>query len=214
MVQAHSAGRDEPVTKKITGLKVQVKNLERVSVFVDGKYSFSLNQNQLLDLKLRVGLEVTDQEIENFKRASDFGKNYERALIYVMIRPRSTKEVRDYFKRKKVDHNDAELIIDKLKAKRYLSDENFARSWIENRNLGKKTSARKLKMELKQKGLSESLINEALSTSNFSEDDALKNLIAKKRKNVKFAADPQKLMQYLARQGFGFDEIKQAMFQD
>lgn len=196
---------------KITALKAQVKNVGRVSVFVDGKYNFSVSQVQLLDLKIRVGLEVSEADLINFKRASDFGKFFERALNYVMIRPRSVKEVRDYLWRKKVELEDVELIIEKLQSKRYLSDENFARSWIENRGLGKKTSVKKLKLELKQKGLSDEIIKNALDVSSFSEDDSLKNLIAKKRKNSKYAADPQKLMQYLARQGFGFEQIKQVL---
>lgn len=213
MIQAHSSFKGEPgsATQKITALRAQVKRVDRVSVFINGKYSFSVSQTQVLDLKLRSGLEVSDADIANFKRASDFGKFFERALMYAMIRPRSVKEVRDYLWRKKVEPDDAVLIIEKLQTKRYLSDENFARSWIENRSLGKKTSAKKLKLELKQKGLTDEIIKNALENSSFSEDDSLKNLIAKKRKNSKYAADPQKLMQYLARQGFAFDQIKQAL---
>jgi regulatory protein len=196
---------------KITALKAQVKRVDRVSVFVDGKYSFSLSQNQVLDLKLRSGLEVTENDIAKFKSASDFGKSFERVLNFVTIRPRSVKEVVDYCKRKKIESADADIILEKLTARRYVNDENFARAWIENRRLGKKTSARKLKLELKQKGLSDEVVNSAMAVSGFNEDDSLKNLIDKKRKNSRYAADPQKLMQYLARQGFGFDQIKQAL---
>lgn len=196
---------------KITRLKAQVKNPDRVSVYVDEKYSFSLNINQMLDLKLHVGLEVTEAQLEDFKHTSDFGKAYERALMYVMLRPRSRREVQDYARRKKWAPEDAQAIIDKLIAKRYLDDRSFARSWVESRALGNKTSRRKLTLELKQKGVSDDIINDALENSAFDEGNALKRLIEKKRRLARYASDDQKLIRYLAGQGFSFDDIKAAM---
>ena len=196
---------------KITSLKAQVKNPDRVSVYVDEKYSFSLNVNQLLDQKIHVGLEVTEKQLEELKHASEFGKAYERALMYVMLRPRSRREVQDYARRKKWTPENAQAIIDKLIAKRYLDDRSFARSWVESRALMKKTSRRKLMMELKQKGVSDDIIHEVLASSSFSESEALDALVAKKRKLARYAQDDQKLMRYLAGQGFSFDDIKAAL---
>jgi regulatory protein len=196
---------------KITRLKAQVKNPDRVSVYVDEKYSFSLNINQMLDQKLHVGLEVTEVQLEDFKHTSEFGKAYERALMYVMLRPRSRREVQDYARRKKWTPEDTQAIIEKLITKRYLDDRSFARSWVESRALAKKTSQRKLTMELKQKGVSDDIIHEILEASSFDEGDALRQLISKKRKLARYAADEQKLMRYLATQGFSFDDIKAAL---
>ncbi|HKX24619.1 MAG TPA: hypothetical protein VJM46_05260, partial [Candidatus Saccharimonadales bacterium] len=81
---------------RITAIKAQVKNTERVSVYLDGKYSFSLTQNQLLELKIHSGMDLTEQELEDLKKASDYGKLLERSMNYVMIRPRSIRELRDY----------------------------------------------------------------------------------------------------------------------
>ena len=198
---------------KITAIKAQVKNPERVSIYVDEKYALSLNYSQLLDLKLRVGLEVDAQKIDELKKASDFGKAYERALNYAMIRPRSVKELRDYCWRKKWPPEDAEVIINKLVARRYVDDHNFARAWVESRALAGKISLRKLRLELKQKGITDEVITETLNQSEYSEAATLKNLIAKKRKLARFQ-DEQKLMQYLARQGFSFDTINSALHEE
>lgn len=196
---------------KITAIKAQVKNTERISIYVDEKYSFSLGYNQLLDQKLHVGLEVDEARIAELKHISDFGKAYERALNYVMIRPRSVREVQDYARRKKWTPEDTAAIIQKLQTRRYLDDANFARAWVENRALGGKTSKRKLQLELKTKGVADDIIKQAIHNAEFDDTNALKELIAKKRRLPKFAADEQKLMQYLARQGFSFDDIKQAL---
>ncbi|HET9412081.1 MAG TPA: RecX family transcriptional regulator [Candidatus Saccharimonadales bacterium] len=194
----------------ITAIKAQVKNPDRVSVYIDQAYAFSLSYNQLLDQKIHAGLQIDQTRVDELKRVSDLGKMYERSLMFAMLRPRSQKELRDYFRRKKWDAADAEHILQKLVAKGYVNDVSFARSWVQNRAINKKMSKRKLVLELKQKGISEEVIRGALDGSDFNESTALSELITKKRKLAKYQ-DQQKLMQYLARQGFGFDDIKQAL---
>ncbi len=194
----------------ITGIKVQVKNPDRVSVYADEKYAFSLSYPQVLDQKIRIGLEVSESQLAEFKYASDFGKAYERTLMFVMLRPRSVREVQDYARRKKWTPEDAQLIIEKLSTKGYLNDSTFARLWVQSRALGKKTSSRKLRLELKQKGVADDVVQDVLESSGYDELHALRELIAKKRKLTRYG-DDQKLIRYLAGQGFSFDHIKTAL---
>lgn len=196
---------------KITTIKAQVKNPERVSVYIDEKYAFSLNHAQLLDQRLHSGLELTEERLAELKHISEFGKAYERALMYSMLRPRSVRELQDYCRRKKWTPEDSQAIIEKLQARGYINDRSFARSWVENRSLNKSTSQRKLRLELKQKGVGDDVVNEVLAESSYDESKALRDMVAKKRKLSRYKGDDQKLMQYLARQGFGFDDIKQAL---
>lgn len=192
---------------KITALKAQVKNPERVSVYVDGVYAFSVNHAQLLDQRLHVGLEVDEPRLAELKKISDFGKAYERALIFVMIRPRSVLEMRQYGQRKKWEPGDTQAIIEKLTIKGYLDDQRFARSWVQSRLLHKSISQRKLRLELKQKGVTDEAIARALVLSDHDDKTALRQVIAKKQKLSRYQ-DRQKLMRYLAGQGFSFDDIK------
>lgn len=193
---------------KITAIKAQVKNPNRVSIYVDEKYAFSLNHAQLLDQRLKTGLELDQARLDELKHASEQGKAYDRALNYVMIRPRSIREMQQYARRKEWSPEDAQAIIDKLITRNYLNDRSFARAWVESRKLTKNYSVRKLRLELKQKGVAEETINEVLEGSAYNEQAALKAVIAKKQKLSRYKNDPQKLMQYLARQGFSYDDIK------
>ena len=59
---------------QITRINLQVKNPDRVNIFVDGKYLFSLTINQLVDTKLKVGTNLTDQDITSYKKLSSDGK--------------------------------------------------------------------------------------------------------------------------------------------
>lgn len=192
---------------RVTAIKAQIKNVERVSIHVDGKYAFSLTQSQLLEHKLFTGKELSETEIEELKRASDYGKLLERVMNYVMIRPRSVREVRDYFWRKKADPDMGQNIIDKLLTRGYLDDAKFAASWVRARQLTKPVSKRRLNAELQQKGVASDIISQSLNEDAYDESTALREIITKKQKQARYQ-DEQKLMQYLARQGFGYDLIK------
>jgi regulatory protein len=196
---------------KITAIKAQIKNPERVSVYLDGKYSFSLTQSQLLERRLHSGMDLTEQELEDLKKASDYGKLLERTMNYVMIRPRSIREVRDYLWRKKAEPEVSENIIQRLEARSYLGDAAFARSWVRSRQLTKPVSKRRLQAELAQKGVASELIEQAINgDTEYDELEALREIITKKRKQTRYQ-DEQKLMQYLARQGFSYDVIKSTL---
>jgi regulatory protein len=206
---------------KITGITAQQKDKNRVNIMVDGRYRFSLDVFQVVDLGIRVGQEYSDEELTSLETESQFGKVYARTLEYCLMRPHSAKEVRDYLYRKTRDTRiktgdikkgvPVEIttrVFDRLAEKGYIDDEKFTRYWVENRNLNKGVSKRKMQAELRTKGVETSIIDRFLTQSTRSDDDELQKIIAKKRRHY---ADDQKFMQYLARQGFDYDTIKQAL---
>lgn len=209
---------------KITAVTAQKKDKNRVNIMVDGKYRFSLDIFQYVELGLRVGREYTDDELTAFETESQFGKAYARALEYCLMRPHSAKEMRDYLYRKTRDSRTktgetkkglptsiTTRIFDRLVEKGYIDDEKFTRYWVENRSLTKGVSRRKLMAELRSKGVDLSVIEGLLAESSRGDDSEIQKIIAKKRSKY---PDDQKLMQYLARQGFGYDDIKRALADD
>lgn len=195
---------------KITAIKQQEKRKDRYSVFVDDKYAFSLSETALLDSRIASGQELDKAELKAFKQLSTDDKAYGNALRYVTMRLRSEWEMRDYFRRKEVAEPVADQIITKLRNLRLLDDEVFARSWIANRRILKPTSQRKLAGELKIKRIDQSIIDKVLAEDREETDEleVLRQLVERKRKRY---PDRNKLMQYLARQGYSYDDIKQAV---
>lgn len=196
---------------KITDLKQGVKNPDRVNVFVDGKFSFSLDLSQVVDFHLKIGQTLTDQELKELKHASEYGKLYGRTLEWVLTRPRSIRETRDHLRlkrfQKKLDYTDADIeeIIGRLVAKNYLNDRHFAEWFIENRFVKKGVSPRRLEQELVKKGIDRALIDELLSNSTRDEASEIKKVIAKKSNKY----NAEKLLAYLVRQGFSYDLSKE-----
>lgn len=85
---------------KITDLRQGVKNPNRVNVYVNGDYAFSLDVAQVVELGVKIGRALSDAELAEMKQASEFGKAYQRALEWVLARPRSERELKDYLKRR------------------------------------------------------------------------------------------------------------------
>jgi len=195
-------------TFKITNIKQAVKNPERVNVFVDGKYEFSLDVTQLLDLKLKVGQEITLAQLSEYKKLSEYGKLYQRTLEWVLSRPRSEKETSDYLYKKiyekKLDKEYINQIIEKLEKKNYLNDEAFAKWYVENRFVKKGISKKRLSLELAKKGISRGIVERVLKDSGRDEKEEILKIIAKKRARY----DDDKLIQYLGRQGFSYELAK------
>ena len=206
---------------KITAIGVQARNKSRVNVSVDGRYRFSLEIQQVAELGLRIGAEFSEEELVALEEESKFGKVYVRALEYCMVRPRSRCELGDYLYKKTrskrgkegqilpgITPELAERVRARLDEKGYLDDERFARFWVENRNVRKGSSLRKLQAELAGKGVNSTIVQEVLSDTDRSDDDEIDKIIAKKAKRYD---DRNKFVAYLARQGFSFDAINNAL---
>lgn len=193
---------------KITAIKQQVKRADRYSIFVDGKYAFSLSEGGLIESRLASGQELDAKQLDQLKKAAGLDKAYGTALRYVAMRPRSEWEVVTYLARKQIDKMAAEQILERLRALDLVNDESFARAWVANRRLLKSVSQRRLVQELRQKRVASDIIDSVLAADETDERDALRGLVEKKRHMTKYKNNPLKFMQYLARQGFGYDDIK------
>lgn len=206
---------------KVTAISTQARDTNRVNVFVDSVYSLSLDITQVAELGIHVGKVYTEEELTTLKSESQFGKVYTKALEYCLLRPHSAKEVRDYLYRKTRDTRTktgevkkgvseaiTQRVFARLVEKGYIDDEQFTKYWIEHRWLTKGASKRKLMAELYVKGVDHTFVEQALRESERSDADELQKIIAKKRARY---PDEQKLIQYLARQGFTYGDIKEAL---
>ena len=216
--------------QQITDIKEAVRDQDRLNIYVDNKFFCSLALSQVVDLKLKIGKQLSDEELAGLKRASEFGKLYQRALEYALLRPHSQKEMRDYLKKKTLsrtirvknkktgeyqtklkegyDSSLLEPVLVRLIERGYVDDERFARLWVENRSVRKGISQKKLRLELQSKGVSQDIIDNCLSEGVRNEREELEKVIAKKAKKY---PDEQKLIQYLLRQGFNYSDVLDAV---
>lgn len=211
---------------KITALSAQQKNKNRVNVFVEGKYRFSLDIAQITELGIKIGTDYTEADLRGFETESQFGKLYTQALEYCLMRPHSSREIFSYLQRKtkarKVKNNRTgewkevsgvsgslvERVYERLIERGFVNDDKFTEYWISNRKTRNGISKRMLMAELRAKGINTDIVEKFFSLSVRSDSKELEKVIAKTEHKYD---DPQKFIRYLLRKGFSYEDIKSSI---
>jgi regulatory protein len=191
----------------ITMLEVQKKNKERVNVYLDGEYVFSLTLIEAA--RLHKGQQLTDGEVAALKGEDDVQKAVDRAARFLAFRPRSIQEVRRNLQEKKTPSEIIEMAIERLSAMGYLDDSAFARFWVQNRSEFKPLSPKALRFELRQKGVSAEIIDEVLEDVD-RDDLAYRAALsrASRLRGVSKQVFREKLSAFLQQRGFGYAAIR------
>lgn len=194
----------------ITALKVQKRNPQRVNVYLDGRYAFSLAAIEAA--KLRRGQVLSDEDIEGLKERDSFEKAHDRALRFLSYRPRSEAELRRYLQGKAVSPTIEEEVIERLTRAKLLDDLAFARYWVENRESFNPRGLRMLRYELHQKGLSEDTIAQALMDLD-EEESAYRVALRRGRRlaHLDQVSFRKKLGAHLLRRGFSHEVVNLAL---
>ena len=194
----------------ITALQAQKKNKERVNVYIDGRFAFGLAAIEAV--RLRHGQKLSDEEIAALQDRDEAHQAHEVALRYLDYRPRSVDEIRRHLKSKQVEPDVIDEIVERLTDAGLLDDRAFARYWLENRRDFRPRGQRALRMELRQKGVPDDVIDEALEQEH-SEDEAAYQAASTQARKIR-TADPvefrRKLEAHLARRGFSYDIAREA----
>lgn len=196
------------MVKKITGIEVQRKNQNRVNIFLDGEFAFGLSR--IVAGWLQVGQELTDEKIANLRTEDELEIAYQRAIRYSNYRMRSSSEIQEYLEKKDISESTIENVIIRLNRNGLINDEQFASTWVENRNDFRPRSHRMLFVELRRKGVHPEIINKVLEDT--LPDDELALLAAQKQerkyRNLEWNDFRRKMSSYLARRGFTYAIVK------
>jgi regulatory protein len=191
----------------ITALEMQKRNKERVNVFLDGEYAFSLVLIEAA--KLRKGQTLTDEEIAALRDDDDINRAVDRAVRFLSYRPRSTQEVRNNLAKKDFSEITVETAIERLMDMSYLDDAAFARFWMENRTKFKPRGPMALRYELRQKGIENSIIDSVLDELDVDEAAYYAAVSkAKRLHNLNQQEFRHKLGGFLQRRGFSYGTVR------
>jgi regulatory protein len=195
------------MTKKVTALRFQKRNKDRVNVYLDGE--FALGLAAIVAAPLRVGQTLSDAEIEALRRHDGVERSYEKALNFLSYRPRSAEEVRRNLYKKQIDAAVIEAVVERLLRAGLLDDREFARYWVDNRRKFNPRGTRALRHELWQKGVPDQIIDEVLE--DFPETNAAREVAQaglRRYKHLDRETCQRRLSAYMARRGFSYAVIK------
>lgn len=198
--------------RRVTALKIQSRNKTRVNVYLDGEFAFGLVKIQAA--RLKVGQPLSEAEVEKLQQADALETAYESTLKYLSFRSRSESEIRQYLKKKQLPVDQIEPVVSRLKQAGLVDDSTFAAQWVENRAIFRPKAKRALKAELRAKGVAAKSIEAVLEEVD--EAKAARQLAASRaprlvRQKLSKAEFKRKLGEYLARRGFDYDTISEAV---
>jgi regulatory protein len=204
---------------KITKISVQKRSKERYNIFVDRgngeEYGFSVDEDILIKLGLKKGLELDEEELTEILDKDEEKKTHHLAIHFLSYRMRSITEMTDYLKKKEREQKHIEVVLSKLIEQNLLNDEMFAKAYIESKKLTLMKGPLKLKQELNQKGVGREKIDLALAT--FTEEEQIDKVIkwldkqGNRKPKQSVSAFKQKLATQLMGKGFTRPVIETAL---
>ncbi len=196
---------------EITAIEPHRKSF--LQLYIDGEAAVKIDKETLLKAGLKPGDEITDEELHELIQNSDARRAHEKALYLLEHRSHSRKELEDKIARTAASREAAKQAASHMEEIGLVNDEQFAKSFAAMLVERKKYGLRRVKQELRLKGIDRDLIDEILEE--YAENDntaALQEILAKKY--PRFAEDEKikrRAVAALQRLGYRFDEIRTAM---
>lgn len=200
--------RLERKMKKITAIRAGRGRKKRVNIFLDGKFAFSVEAEVALKERLRVEEELSAEQIEALTKSDDVQRCFNAAVHYLSYRPRSEPELRERLKRRGFNGDNVETVIARLKEQRLVDDTAFAQFWTDNRESFSPRSQWLTRLELRQKGVAEDIIDRVVGT--IDEEDSAYRAALKKARSLPqsdYQVFRRRLGEHLKRRGFSYGVI-------
>lgn len=201
---------------KITEIKKQKRNRNRVSIFIDGKYGFSLDYSTLARSNLNIGDEVTDEEKERLFKKDEFSRTRDYAYTLLSYRDRSEYELKRRLFEKGFHSEVIGEALTFLKDQGLVDDRNFVKKWVDNIIMSRPMGKMKVVYDMRQKRVNEDIIKEVCDEKlGFETETFLARTAAEKRMNVLtgYSQDVirKRLHTFLRNRGFNFEIIRELM---
>jgi regulatory protein len=198
---------------KITALRAQAKDPQRVNVFVDGEFAIGISLTTITKTGLHVGKQLSAEEFAKLEQTESGDKAYLAALRFLEARPRSIAEVRARLGRKDYAPEAIDTAIARLAELELLDDTAFARYWVENRQAYRPRGVGALRDELRRKGIDADVTAEVLDDALTGDEAAsawglARGALRKYAGSQDRNAFTRRMGSYLQRRGYTFEVIR------
>jgi regulatory protein len=200
--------------KQVTALRSGKGRRKRVNVYLDSKFAFSLEAEVVLTERLKVGEELSDEQISALAKADNFQRCLNAALHYLSYRPRSESELRERLYRRNFDEESIGRVVARLEELGLVDDMEFAQFWQDNRQAFSPRSSSLTRLELRRKGVAEEVISQVVTPASDGEGAYRAALGKARRLPVSdYQSFRRRLGEYLRRRGFSYGVINNTVQQ-
>ena len=194
---------------EITAINPQKHDKMRCNIEVDGRFYCGMTLETVLQNRLKVGSVVTEEELSALQLESEKSTALDKALTHITACMKTEKEIRDFLKKKGYLSQVCDYVVEKMKDYGFLDDKLYAQQYAES--VSKRKGSRLISMELRQKGIDEGAIGEAVSLLSDETESAV-TILRKYMRNKPFDAPTiQKAYRHLLSKGFDYDTAKSAL---
>nr|WP_312576880.1 RecX family transcriptional regulator [Sedimentibacter sp.] len=201
--------------KKITKIEYQKNNKDRVNVYLDDKFEFGIDLNVMIKYSLSKNMKLEDEFIKEIIIAEEKTKAYNYAVSILTRSAKSEKELRTKMINKGYEIDIINVIIDKLKANKYIDDCDYSDKFIHDKMNLSKYGKRKIKDALYNKGIDRRIIEEKLSLISTEEENIRAYTLGEKKLKSLTKEDNTKkyikLSRFLIGKGFEYGTVKRAV---
>ena len=188
---------------QITDISPQVKDKERVNVYVDGRFYCGMKLETVLACRLKAGMHIEPAQLDEIQLKNECSQAFDRALTHLSASMKTEKQMCDYLKKKGYVESVCRHVLEKLRGYAFVNDEEYCAQYVQT--AGKDMGARRIVFELRKRGAREECIESALASLE-GEEDAARRAAEKFMKNRPHTRENlAKAFRHLMSRGFGAD---------
>lgn len=181
-----------------------------LAVLEDGSI-LRIGEGEVVEFALYAGRELSEEEAEGLQAAARRGELKSKAIELLMRKPQSRKELGRKLAEWEASPEEAEAVCDRMEELGYLNEAEYA-GRIVRHYAAKGFGERKLRDELYRRGIPRELWDEALAQIEDEENaSAIDAFLEKKLKGSHDPKELKKASDALARRGFSWSEISDAL---
>lgn len=185
----------------------------RYSVFADGEFVFSVDDETLVLCGVKAGREVTVQQLEAIRQTAEEKKAKQKAMTLLSYKSYTKqglqKRLAEY-----VDGEAAEKATERMAELGLIDDEDYARRLAADLIKRKGYGERRVMQEMLRRGVAKQLAEEAISAQSVDTGETLKRIIEKKYLRTlenEGEKGKRRAVNGLLRLGYSYDEINSAL---
>ena len=200
---------------KITDISMQKKNKNRMNVYIDNIFAFGVSSELIYKEKLKIGSIIDEEKLKKIAYEENLLNCRETSLRIIERSYKTKKEMITRLLEKGYNLEEINETLKFLEEYNFINDESYAKAFIKDRT--RTQGKQKIKYSLRNKGISDEIIEEELSKVNMENEKENANELALKkykvlikRENDKYKLK-EKIIRFLLGRGYNYEVAKDAV---
>ena len=199
----------------ITEISVQKKNKNRCNIYIDNVFAFGVSNELIYKENLKVGIIIDEEKLKKIAYEENLINCKETALKIIERSYKTKKEMIKRLLEKGYALEEINETLKFLEEYNFINDESYTKAFINDRT--KTQGKQKIKYALKNKGVSDEIIEEELSKLDMEKEKENANILALKKYNILIKRESdkyklkEKIIRFLISRGYNYEVAKDAV---